>query len=621
MADSQRNNSALDSLEQNLYDPNKKMAEITIHKMRDKKAKDLPTSWGDDNGVIMEIHKERGISFGAKALFFSFFFLFVSLSFVSWRVLSARNVVSSANIDMTSEILPYIEGGEATPLVITLHNRNTAQLQEAKFTLMYKHGSGSQDEQEKVQEKQDVGTINAGDYKRQDFKVTLYGSEAESRDITVKLEYKVSGSNAIFSKVLTTPVILKTPPISVHIDGPELLSVGQDGTFKISLKNNTGTTSVPSLLQLTLPTTFTIDSSDPKPSSRGSVWNIPSMRAGETKTVTIVGSLSGAQGEITTMRALIGSQSGSVSSVGIVYASQTFDIHLRSSPLSFGMSLGTERGVSDTIRYGDKTTLDITYANKGDNTLQDVKIKLTIGGDAALLKQVSGDSGYYDSSAQTIVWDASSVPELAKILPHKEGSLRAIIPIVSQGVNSPSLKINIEGKSTITETDDVVASISKTWIVQGTASISAKTTYKNSPFPNTGPIPPEPNTDTTYTAHIVVSAQNSLNNARVSFVLPSYVTWKSITSDSSTISYDQKTRTVAWAIGTLGAGSTVNADINLSVKPSQSQVNQAPPITSGIVFDADEEISRAHIRTTISALTTNLAGETWSVNPSNVIDK
>ncbi len=47
-----------------------------------------------------------------------------------------------------------------------------------------------------------------------------------------------------------------------------------------------------------------------------------------------------------------------------------------------------------------------------------------------------------------------------------------------------------------------------------------------------------------------------------------------------------------------------------------------PPITSGIVLDADEEISRSHIKTTLSPLTTYLAGENWgSEDPSRVADR
>ena len=54
------------------------------------------------------------------------------------------------------------------------------------------------------------------------------------------------------------------------------------------------------------------------------------------------------------------------------------------------------------------------------------------------------------------------------------------------------------------------------------------------------------------------------------------------------------------------------ADIQLSMKASQSQVNQTPQITSAIVLDTQEEISRSRIKTTLSALTTAIYGESYT---------
>jgi hypothetical protein len=253
--------------------------------------------------------------------------------------------------------------------------------------------------------------------------------------------------------------------------------------------------------------------------------------------------------------------------------------------------------------------------------LHDVEIVLRIGGDAALLKQVSTDRGYYDSSNGTITWNKATMSELALLAQNSSGRLIANIPIVLKGVNSPKLSLTITGKGTAKETNDVVASISKTYVVQGSASVSASTHYKNSPFQNSGPIPPQPNVDTSYSVHLAVSAQNALSNAKVSFILPAYVTWRNVASDLAKTTYDAKTRTVTWNIGTLEAGKMTSTDIGLSARPSQVHVNTSPAITGGIVLDADETVSRAHLRTTISALTTFLEGESWNVDPSLVVDR
>jgi len=613
--------SALDSLEQKLYDPKGKIENLSMHHVRDRKEKELPTSWGEDTPIIREAEDHSGLSFGAKFLIGALILLISVLLFTAWRVLSSRNVVSDKNIDMTLDVTPYIEGGEPTPLYVTLKNRNEVTLEEASLTLMYKEGSGAQNEEEKVQVKKDLGAIAAGAAYKQDFEIRLFGSEAEARDLTVKLEYMVKGSNAKFNKVAVTQVVLKSPPISVKIDGPNLISVGQVGTYTFTVTNTTGTTSEPSLLVATLPTNFQVEDITPKPSSRGMVWQIPALPAGGTSTITLSGSLSGNQGETATIKTIVGSRGGSVSEVGMVYSSNTFDIKLRTSPLTFAMSFDTERGGGESLRYGDKVLLRIHYKNGSQSPLHDPEMVLKIGGDAALIKQVTVDRGYYDSTSGTITWNKATMEELKLLNANAEGTLLVTIPIVTKGTNSPKLTLTVTGKGTASEADDVVATLSKTYIVQGSASLAASTHYKNSPFQNSGPIPPQPNVDTTYSVHLVVSAQNALQNAKVSFLLPAYVTWRNVTSDNGKTTYDAKTRTVTWNIGTLDAGKTTVTDIGLSVRPSQVHVNSSPNITGGIVLDADEKDSRAHIRTTLSALTTYIEGETWNVDPSIVVDR
>jgi hypothetical protein len=94
-----------------------------------------------------------------------------------------------------------------------------------------------------------------------------------------------------------------------------------------------------------------------------------------------------------------------------------------------------------------------------------------------------------------------------------------------------------------------------------------------------------------------------------------------MTSDSEKITYDQRSRLVTWSLGKVPAGQTLSADIGFSVRPSQSQVRQSPPITSSIILDATEEVSRANLRTTISPLTTFISNENWPVDPSRVVDR
>lgn len=616
-----REESALDSIEHELYDPKAKIKGTQIHHIRGERELSLPTSWGnDDSPVITKAHDDKKISFGAKLLLFSTILLFIALAFTAWRVVSLRNVVSSENIDMIADITPFIEGGEATPLVLTVRNRNLSTLEDVKVTLLYKQGSSSQDEQEKIQEKRDIGNIISNEYKKQDFSLILYGAEAESRDITLKLEYKVSGSNALFNKTLTSQVVLKTPPISVTVDGPESLSIGQNGTYKFTVRNNSATTSLPSFLQVTLPNTFTLEETSTDPITRTTSWNIPSLSPGEANTITVTGSLSGKEGEIATIQAKVGSEGDSPRTLGIVYASQTKDTRLRASPFVITLTMTGEKGGEDAIKYNDNLRFDIKYENKGLQAIEDASIVLYLDGEAPLYKNINPLTGYYDSIARTITWNKAIFPDLAVLPPNSQGYVQVYIPIVDRGSNTPKLTAKLVASGSFASQNDVVATISKSWAVQGSATLTASTRYKSSSIINMGPVPPKANIETTYTASLNVSAQNALSMAKVSFTLPIYVTWRNMTSDANRITYDAKTRTVTWAIGPMQDGEKATAEIGLMVKPSQSHVRQSPPITSGLVLEADEADSRARLKTTLSPLTTKITGEEWPGNPSLVTE-
>jgi uncharacterized repeat protein (TIGR01451 family) len=612
--------SAIDSIEHELYDPRRKVNENEMHHTRPQRSLDLPTSWGDDSSIITKGQEEKGLSFGTKLLLVAILCLAGAIGLFFWKMVSLRNVVSSSNIDMTVDVTPFIEGGEATPLIVTLRNRNAIPLEGASVTLLYKQGNGSQDEQEKIQEKRDIGSIKSNEeYKKQDFSVVLYGSEGDTRDIVLKLEYKVAGSAATFNKLVSAHVILKAPPISVHLDAPERLSVGQVGTFTCTVKNNSATTSLPSILTLTLPNSLTITETSPKPITRSSSWNIESLPPGESKVITFSGSFAGKQGEVATIQSKIGSQGDSPTSIGVVYASETKDIAIQDSPLTLSIDLLTDHGGTEFIKYGDRATYTINYTNTSKEALSDVSIKMNIAGDAAIYDSIDPTSGYYDSLNKVIVWDKASLPDLAVLAPNSQGSLHVVIPVVMKGDNSPTIKITLVGSAGVNETE-MKTTLAKTWGIQGAATLEAGTQYKNSPLQNSGPIPPEANKETTYSVHMSVSAQNVLSYARASFTLPAYVTWKGTASNPSAVSYDSRTRTVVWDAGKLEQGAVSAIDIQLGVKPSQSHVGSSPVITSGIIFDAEEEVSRARTRVNRSPLTTVIRNEEWTQNPSVVVN-
>jgi hypothetical protein len=315
----------------------------------------------------------------------------------------------------------------------------------------------------------------------------------------------------------------------------------------------------------------------------------------------------------------VGSASGSINQIGVVYSQEGHNVSITSPLLSLGVRLETDRGSTENLRYGDKTTVFISYANKSGKTLTNASITASISGNAAVLSGIKSDIGYYNSLDKTVTWNQATNNDMSSLLPGATGELRFNVPIISKGNNSPKLVVIINGVATAATKDDTATEVSKTWNVEGSATFKVSTAYKNPTFANTGPLPPQANVDTTYAAHLVVSAQNALANGKVSFLLPVYATFTGAYATGTNVTYDARTRTVVWNIGAIGAGTAVSNDIQISVRPSQSHIGQAPAITGGVTFEADEADSKAHIRMVASALTTELSQEQGATDISHVV--
>ena len=610
----------IDDLEHKLYDPKQKQEDASLHHVYGRSEDSLPTEWAESSPILTPLGERTGFSFGAKLLAVASVFLLIVVLFGVWWVMSSKNAVSSANIDIVLTNKPYVEGGEATPISVSILNRNVVDLEEAVLTLSYERGAGVQDEQEKINIKKTLGKLATNTLKKEDFTVSLYGAESDTRQISVKLEYKIARANAVFSKTVSTSVVLKTPPISVAIEGPSNLVQGQTGTFTLRVKNNTSTTTDPSLLLVSLPVTFTLQKTTPQPTARNTIWEIKPLAPGAVETITLQGVFTGQPGEAVTVKASVGDKSGSVNEIGVVYAQAVQDVTITSPLLALSVRMETDRGPVENLRYGDRATIFIAYQNKRDQTLRNVSITAKLSGDAAIIPQVKAEKGYYDSSVKTVTWDVSTNEELRSLAPLAEGVLKVYVPIVSKGTNAPALTVTVDGVASVVSKDDTMTQVSRSWVVQGSATLNAWTAHENAPFTNSGPLPPKANTVTTYAVHVVASAQNALSNARVSFTLPAYVSWTGVFASGSNVVYDSRTRTVAWNIGNLGAGATVATDIQVSVKPSQSHVGETPPVTSGISLEGDETDSRARIRTSVGAVTTLLPREQGTVNTAQVVE-
>ena len=102
------------------------------------------------------------------------------------------------------------------------------------------------------------------------------------------------------------------------------------------------------------------------------------------------------------------------------------------------------------------------------------------------------------------------------------------------------------------------------------------------PFENSGPWPPIPSQETTYTIRLQSSnTVNSVADAVATMSLPSYVRFTGFTNPAdNSISYNNDTRQVSWQIGALSPSSSKVAAFQVAFLPSTTQRGTSPALVS-----------------------------------------
>ena len=151
--------------------------------------------------------------------------------------------------------------------------------------------------------------------------------------------------------------------------------------------------------------------------------------------------------------------------------------------------------------------------------------------------------------------------------------------------------------------------------------------YNDNVIPNSGPIPPKVNHETTYTLHWkVANVSNDVTGARVEAFLPTNaIATGKIFPENAPLEYNPRTNGISWKIGNIKSGtgiinSPLEVAFQVKIKPSPEQVKQPVDILKESIFFAYDTFTRENLKMSSPAKTTelredNLAYEDGKVEP------
>lgn len=601
--------SPLESLQEKIYRPESEMSERpeAPEEFRPKESVlQIPTTdWeAQKNEEFMTVKKYKKQKLLSRLIGIIVFSAVVALGFLGYiyffRTFKASDVYVKIKGPET------VESGENIQFFVSYQNSSKFDLNDAVLIFEWPKGAAPKDSGSLKIEKR-IGTITSGREMTISFEGQLFGAKNDKLPVNAVLKYVPKDQTKTYeSKGTFEPIISKTP-FSVIMNMPPRAVSGNEIDLTLEYQNLSDTEFSSMQLKMEYPEGFTFTSADPAPSSNNSVWDFKKIGGKEIGRIKIKGILNGRDNETKLFQSFIGksennqftsystSQVSSVMSSTILFVYQTVNDsrELSASPESI-------------------LTYKIKYRNTSDVAVPNVVVYAKLDSKVVDYKSFDIKWGSFSGATNSIIWNASGVPQLALLGPGEEGevsfTVRVNKTISVSGVNDKNFVISSVASISSDQVPDALRGIpigneDKVDVKLNTAlSLATVGLYQNSPIDNTGPIPPKVGQKTTYNIiWQLTNTSNDIDNARIEASLPPSATWEGrISPSSANVAYERSTGKIIWNIGKIPAGTgfvmpALQLAFQVSVTPGFADIGKAIDLISETDFIGTDSFTTAVI--------------------------
>lgn len=432
---------------------------------------------------------------------------FVAMSgLAAWVLWHGENLIKSGNVAVEITGTKTVKAGEEATFQFALTNQNYTPIQLVGLTVEYPPGTRSSVDPsaELTREKFDLGTIKAGDTRKQSVSALIFGGANSSVQLSFAVEYRLNDSNAIFSKTTSYPVTVTDAPVTVTVTVPDEITVGQSFVTELEVSADARAPLTKPVIVVHYPAGFQFTSADPAPTSGTNVWQLPSLKPGAVTKLAITGAITGQDNEEKAFRVEVGTgYTPAQDSLGVLYDSDLAALTLHRSDVDLALSLNGDTSGSSVGEARDPVKATLSWTNNLPDDVEDVQITAAFESPVLDQSSVTVKDGFYQSSANSILWNKASKGDLATIKAGDTGSVTfsftgsSLLATDNQTVRNPEIGVTAtlkgmrvvagaEGKRQPVEAH-VVGTVKYNSVVQ----LTAKALHHGGSLPTTGPLPPK----------------------------------------------------------------------------------------------------------------------------------
>lgn len=559
-----------------------------------------------------------GVIFFVGALIVSSFFL-----------MFGNNSISGENIAIAVTGPFTIGGGEVLPMQVGITNSNAVPIQSATLIVDYPSGTKAANDTQNdlFSERLPLDTIDSGETVNIPVRALVFGEENQEKSVSVSIEYRVQGSNATFFKE-AEPLSFKisSSPIVVRADNLKKVSSGQETEVPITITSNAPAMIPEVLIKAEYPLGFDFTSSNPAPSSGQNMWLIENLEPETSQTVTVKGIIVGKETDQYAIHFTVGVPNERDSqNLASVFATAQTDFEIEQPFLDVGLAINDQSSEVVAIAPDTEAKVGVSVTNALDDSIYDMEIVVSLGGNALSLNDVNilGD-GYYDSTAKTVTFNVANTPSLQTIPPGETVTFDFTLDPRGDIARTPEVDItanvNARRVSDDRATETLVGTANATIQVMSQPIVRGEAGHNNGIFTDVGPIPPRVGIETSYSMSLMVeNGTNDITDTVVMTTLPPYVEWKDQTAGAGTMTFNETTRVVEWHLGALDAGSATFASFQVGFEPRLTQAETLPVLMGEQRVRATDRFTGSVVRATNDPVTTELSTETGYKEDNGIV--
>jgi len=608
-------------IQQKLYSKNTKIKSYERQGFS-KDDSELPSSWkqikkAEKDVDLMEKPEKKSrkpLTLFTKLFITSGLFFMFSLAAAFLVFFYGQNEVTYEAVDLSVLGPNSVAGGEELSFDITIGNNNPISMVLTDVIVNYPRGTITADGQNLPLDKdlRSIELIRSGLSDTVKFDAIILGKEGETKDINIVFQYRVPDSDRIFFKERLYQVLVESSPVVVSSKHEKNYQTGDEMDIDIDITSNAKEPIDNLLLVIDFPFGFEFASSSIDGVTNES-YVIDQLQPGESRQLSIRGTIVGQNGEQRTFRYALGAEDPERPGViGAEFNSTESVLTIAKPPIDIDLALN---GDSSSI-YSARTSEDLRFSVNYNNTLLtklvDVFLTARLEGLIYDNKTVDSPKGYYRSNNNTVNWSGAEITQLRGLESGDSGKASFQLRLLDTKdfagiIKNPEMLVTFEAEATNFEQGGdekkVSAATTKRIRVATDAFVNQDVFYSVGPLINSGPKQPTVGQETTYSVRWQIkNTTNDLKDVQVSAKLPPYVSFsKQVAPADQLVQFDARTRVVTWNVGEVVAGAGYSNPerevyFTVSFEPSLDQINQSPVIIESAVLQAQDTFADVEIK-------------------------